>query len=253
MPATRQTGLIEAFDLPDDLGVAPLGAFTARGQVGGTISAASGAFTVHNSGAAILSWTVQKSQLWFTQSATPGTLAPGASATVTASFNSGQPAALRSLLRPPDFHQHHPRFHLTRTVSLMVDSHYNPLFSETFESGGLGSAWAVTGTASHRTRVTTENEPHAGTRHLAMDSGVDDTHSRNEATLTLDLAGRTHLALSFWVKMFNDEADPPVASPFTTGADFDGVAVTDDVGTVWHEIRDLRSPAERMGRRRRHH
>jgi hypothetical protein len=53
--------------------------------------------------------------------------------------------------------------------------------------------------------VATANLPHGGLRHLTMDSSVDESYSRNEATLTVNLAGRTKIALTFWAKAFSDD------------------------------------------------
>ncbi|MCB1079800.1 MAG: hypothetical protein KDM64_18425, partial [Verrucomicrobiae bacterium] len=72
------------------------------------------------------------------------------------------------------------------------------------------------------------------------DTSGDGTYSRNELTLHLDLVGKTGVALSFWAKSFFDEPDGPPSSPFLDGADFDGVAVSDD-GETWYEIQPLRS------------
>ncbi len=116
------------------------------------------------------------------------------------------------------------------------------VFVEDFESGSPGTAWTITGTNTYRTQVTTANAPHGGTRHLTMDSATTSSYSRNEATLSLNLAGRTGVQLTFWAKMFGDEANGPPASPFLNGADFDGVAMSAD-GTTWWEVQSLRSPA----------
>lgn len=114
------------------------------------------------------------------------------------------------------------------------------VFSETFEAPVLGSFWTVTGTAQFRTRVTTANTPHGGTQHLTMDSAVSSTFSRNEATLTVNLAGRTGVVLTFWAKEFSDEPHGPPPIPFTGGADFDGVAISAD-GSTWYEVQALRT------------
>jgi hypothetical protein len=65
--------------------------------------------------------------------------------------------------------------------------------------------------------------------------------SRNESTWTVDLAGLGGLILKFWAKTGSSElphGPPPV--PFTSGADFDGVAISAD-GTVWYEVQSLRN------------
>ena len=114
--------------------------------------------------------------------------------------------------------------------------------AETWESGAFASAWTITGTNTHRSQITSSYTPHGGTRHLTLDSSSYGTYSRNEATLTLDLAGRTGVILNFWAKGFNETAHAPATNPFTGGADFDGVAISTD-GITWHEVQPLRSPA----------
>lgn len=115
------------------------------------------------------------------------------------------------------------------------------VFTEDFESGTLRAAWTITGTNTYRTQVTTANTPHAGTRHLTMDSSGVSSYARNEATLTVNLAGRTGAQLTFWAKMFGDEPNGPPTAPFINGTDFDGVAMSAD-GTTWWEVQSLRSP-----------
>jgi len=240
--STTTAGLTEAYDIPDNLSVTPLGTFTANGQAGGAITPASQVFTLHNSGESPLVWTAAKTQPWLTLSSAGGTLAAGADTTVTASVNAN--ASTLSAGNYQDtitFTNSTSAAVLPRSVSLTIDPFFVPIFWEAFESGSLAGAWTISGTGDHRTQVTTANSPHAGNYHLTMDSGVDGNFSRNEATLTLNLAGRSNVTLSFWVKMFNDEAHASPSNPFTIGADFDGVAVSADGGTTWYEIRDLRT------------
>ncbi len=240
--STTTSGLTEAFDVPDDLSVTPLGAFAASGQRGGSVSPANQVFTLHNNGASSLVWTAGKSQPWLTLSATTGTLPAGASTTVTISFNaaaSSLPAG--SYSDTVTFSNTGSAAALLRSVNLTIEPQYLTIFRETFESGVLAGAWAITGTGNHRTIITTSNSPQAGARHLIMDSSMDGSYSRNEATLTLDLAGRSNVTLNFWAKMFNDEPHAPATDPFTGGSDFDGVAVSANGGTTWHEIKDLRT------------
>ncbi len=241
-PSNTTTGLTEAYDVPDNLSVTPLGTFTANGQTGGVISPLSQVFILYNSGESPLDWTSAKTQPWLTLSSPGGTLAAGASATVTASFNAAAASLIAGTYQDTiTFSNSATTVMLPRNVSLDIEPYYLPIFWEPFESATLASAWTITGTGSHRTLVTTANSPFAGLKHLTMDSNVEGNYSRNEATLTLDLSGRANVTLSFHVQMFNDEAHAPASDPFTIGADFDGVAVSADGGTTWHEIRDLRT------------
>ena len=113
------------------------------------------------------------------------------------------------------------------------------IYSENFETVPLAGSWVFTGTNDYQTQVTTSNTPHSGSRHLTMDSSGYG-YSRNEATWTVDLAGISNVTLKFWAKEFSDLPDGPPASPFTDGADFDGVAISAD-GTKWYEVQSLRS------------
>jgi hypothetical protein len=241
-PASSTTvGLVESYDLPDDLGVSPSGLFTSAGMVGGPFTPSANVYTLTNRGTAPLNWTATKTKPWLTLSAAGGTLAVGANTTVTGTLN----AAANSL--PSGTQSDTITFTNTtsgiaqpRGVQLTIEPITLPIFAETWESGTVGSQWAITGTNTHRTQNTTVNAPHGGTRHLTMDSSVDDSYSRNEATLTVNLAGRHNVQLRFWAKMFSDEPDGPPASPFVNRADFDGVAISAD-GTNWYEVQPLRA------------
>ena len=240
-PASSATaGLVENYELPDDLALTPSGVWTVAGTVGGPFSATN-IYTLKNTGAAALSWTAAKTQPWLALSAAGGTLAPGASATVTASFT----AAANNLSKGTyadtiTFANATSGLTQQRAVALTAEPFTLQIFKEDWETGTARSMWAITGTNSHRTQVTTANGPHGGAYHLTMDSSVDSSYARNEATLTVNLAERQNVELRFWVNMFNDEADGPPPSPFITGADFDGVAISAD-GTNWYEVRPLRT------------
>lgn len=88
--STTTTGVVEAFDSPDDLSVTPASIFGAAGPVGGPFTPAIQTYTVKNNGTTSpLTWTAAGSQSWITASPAGGTLAPGATATVTVAMNSG--------------------------------------------------------------------------------------------------------------------------------------------------------------------
>ncbi|MCX5910582.1 MAG: hypothetical protein NTV04_01515, partial [Deltaproteobacteria bacterium] len=68
--------------------VTPGTGLSASGNQGGSFSPSSVAFTLQNTGGTAINWTASKTQGWVSLSAASGTLAAGASTTVTASINS---------------------------------------------------------------------------------------------------------------------------------------------------------------------
>lgn len=225
------------------LGVSPATGWSITAQIGGTLPATSTTFTLRNGGSTPLSWTASSNVPWADANLASGTLAPGATATVVVSLDTAAAIQL-----PHGTHDGEITFTntadsaiLRRNVRIVLDPLTVPVFSESFEAASLDSArWTITGGANARTVVSTANLPHGGTRHLVMDAITDGTYARNEATLRLDLAGRSDLRLTFWAKGFNEEPNGPPTSPFTDGADFDGVAISAD-GVTWYEIQPLRS------------
>jgi hypothetical protein len=232
-------GVFEAYDLPDDLSISPLSGFTISANVAGPFPDST--VTLLNSGTAPMNWTATRTQPWLALSAYGGTLAPGESIVLDVLFTSAA-----SALSPGNYQDVLTFTNLnngvvqTRSVALAILPITDSFFFEGFETGVLNPTfWNVTGTGNARTLITGDNGPHNGALHLTMDSSVDNTYARNELTLTLNLAGRHDVRLRFWAAMFNDEPEGPPSSPFTTGANFDGVAISLD-GVTWYEARGLR-------------
>jgi hypothetical protein len=83
------SNLLYALALPQQLQIAPGVNFTASGPAGGPFTPAAGSYSLTNSGAAGLAWTISYDVPWLDASATQGTLAPGDPAvTVTLGVNS---------------------------------------------------------------------------------------------------------------------------------------------------------------------
>ena len=233
----------EAFDVPDDLLVTPPAAdvFSITGEVGGPFTPSSRTFTLENTGTAPLNWTASASVNWLDLSVSSGSLAASGTTTVDATVN----ANANSL--PGGVHQATVDFvnqvsgqTITRDVTLTAFQVATYPFTENFESGTLGPVWLATGTGTARTQVVQANSPNSGNWHLTMDSSVDSSASRNELTMAIDLAGQSNIELRFWAKEFGDESDGPPSTPFVGGADFDGVAISED-GTNWYEVQPLRA------------
>lgn len=72
---------------PGTLAVTPVGDVTSSGTYGGSFSPTSIDYTLNNPGATPIDWTAGKTQSWVTLSAASGTLAAGATATVTATIS----------------------------------------------------------------------------------------------------------------------------------------------------------------------
>ncbi len=228
--------------LPDPLAVAPATGFSAQGLAGGPFLPTSQPYTVMNRSAASLPWTATRADAWISISPASGSLAAGASNTVEVSFNTGANTLATGLHTSSiTFSNTVSGISQTRPVALTVREVATLPFIEDFESGALGTWWESTGTEEYRTEVTTANGPHGGSYHLTMDDSVNaGAYSRNELTLYLDLDGRENVVITFWAREYGDEPNGPPSTPFLYGANFDGVAISED-GTTWYEIRDLRN------------
>lgn len=110
-------------------------------------------------------------------------------------------------------------------------------FVEDWESGQR-PFWVMSGTGPYAGRITTFLGAHQGLYHLILDSSSG--AARNEMTLGVNLANHTNVVLRFWAREYNDAPHGPPPTPFTGGADFDGVAVSMD-GTTWYEVAGLRT------------
>ncbi|HWD92589.1 MAG TPA: protease pro-enzyme activation domain-containing protein [Verrucomicrobiae bacterium] len=87
---TMNTNLMQALLAPpvETLRVTSPVGFTSQGRSGGPFSVTSQNFTLANTGAAPLTWSVANSASWLNVSSAGGTLNPGGSTTVTVSLNS---------------------------------------------------------------------------------------------------------------------------------------------------------------------
>jgi ELWxxDGT repeat protein len=107
--------------------------------------------------------------------------------------------------------------------------------SEDFESGTLGSSWTPRSSNSNgRIQLSGEYGTAGGSYALLMDSTVDGTLTRNEATWTVDLGSLTQATLVFSHADWNDEANS-FNGAFTDYYNADGVAISAD-GMTWHPV-----------------
>ncbi len=97
-------------------------------------------------------------------------------------------------------------------------------FSDGFESGDLGTAWAVETDYDGRVQVGA-HDPHGGTYSLLLDNAVNDGfYSYASAILALDLDGLSEVEMSFWWQDFDDDDDG-----------YDGVFISDNYGASWYQ------------------
>ena len=234
-----QLNVPAALLLAGEMSVSPSAPVAITGRAGGPFAPASWTWTVTNYDNRAISWTSQGAPDWITYSPTSGTLAPGASTVINGSTSAAAGTfPLGTFDGGVTFRNITSGLSQRREVPLTVES-FAPLpFSEGFE-GPLQPYWKISGTGSARTR-TSLTGPHSGTRHLTMDAVEDGGYGRNELTLSTDLAGYDNVVLNFWLYSYNDDAHGPPATPFQGGADFDGVAISDD-GIHWYEVQPLRN------------
>ncbi len=241
--SSTTTGVVEAFDIPDDLGITPNAGISFSGFQGGQLNPACQTYVLTNSGSNTLSWSLANTSVWLTVSPVSGTLAPGQGASVTACLNGNASSLTAGTYADSIAFSNITSTALQRrAVTLRVFPVATMPFNDTFESGGLQSFYNVTGTGAFRAQVVTNNTAHDGSFHLTMDDSDTSTNNfaRNEVTLGINLAGYTNAVLRFWAKGFSDEAHGPPPSPFTNGFDFDGVAISTD-GVLWYEVQGLRT------------
>jgi hypothetical protein len=139
-----------------------------------------------------------------------------------------------------------PRISVT-TATTLPPSSSETIFSDDFESGTtLGASWSTAGSfpklgapaSAPRVAISSANTPR-GSQHLVLDSSLTLTGFQgvlSAAELTVNLAGRSNVALEYWAKFMSGEvpANPPGTQPFTSSEGiFDGIAISAD-GTNWY-------------------
>jgi uncharacterized repeat protein (TIGR01451 family) len=231
-------GIVEAFDLPDSLFLINPAGFVTGGPQAGPLAPSCQNYPLTNISERLINWTVHVTQPWLAVSPAGGTLGPGAATNVTVCLTSEALALpLGTFTDLIIFSNTVSGVAQTRGAEVRVAAFTSMPFAEDFESGSIQEYWAVSGSPGQVTQISPLNGPR-GSNHLTLDS-VGGIKARNELTLGIDLGGYTNVVLSFWAKSFGDEPDGPPPSPFLVGADFDGVAISED-GIVWYEVQGLR-------------
>lgn len=231
-------GVVEAFDLPDSLFLINPADFVTGGPQAGPLAPSCQNYPLTNISERSISWTVRVTQPWLAVSPAGGTLAAGAATNVTVCLTSESLALpLGTFTDTITFSNTVSGVAQTRGAEVRVAAFTSMPFAEDFESGSIQEYWVVSGTPGQVTQISPLNGPR-GSSHLTLDS-IGGIKARNELTLGIDLGGYTNVLLSFWAKSFGDEPDGPPPSPFLVGADFDGVAISED-GIVWYEVQGLR-------------
>jgi hypothetical protein len=134
------------------MSMSPAGGLSSSGVQGGSFSPLSQSYTLTNTGGAAINWTASKTQPWVTLSPASGTLAAGATATVTASINSGASSlAAGSYSDTVTFtNTTNGTGNSTRPVSLTVNAVAAPTISTAspLTGGTVGDAYSLTLAAS---------------------------------------------------------------------------------------------------------
>ncbi len=234
------SGVREAYDLPDALFLVNPAPFVASGPANGPLAPICQSYPLTNISDQPISWTAHVREPWLTLSPASGELAPGGVTNVLVCLSAEATALpLGSFVDTIRFSNTTSKVVQLRKAEVRILAFTSMPFSEDFESGIIETFWSMTGTRDHVTRISSLNGPHGGEKHVTLDC-LGGTKSRNEFTLGIDLGGYTNVVLRFWAKSFGDEPDGPPSAPFLVGADFDGVAISED-GIRWYEVRSLRN------------
>lgn len=195
-------------------------------------------FTLRNSGGTTASGVVAlngSSDFSFVSGGGNYSLAPGATRTVVVQFTAGATPTPTAALTATN-----GSLTVTKNLDANVLQVATMPFFDGFESGALANVWQSNSTLNGRILVTTANTPNTGLNHVTMDASTSTGgNSRNEIILTIDLAGRSNVQLSFFMKEFLDENNV-LPTTFVGSVDGDGVAISAD-GNNWFRIVDLTS------------
>ena len=224
------------------LHVSPALDFISSGLKGGPFYPSCKSYTLTNVSALPLEWESERDQNWIKVNPSKGVLEPNRSVTVTICLN--QQASLLSsgaYTAQVTLRNITSGFSYRRNVRLQIQAFSSLPFLEDFEGGGLQPYWILRGMQESLMKITGAHSPQSGKWHFMMyDREENETYSRNDITLGVDLKGYTNVVLEFWAKDFGDEYHGPAPTPFVDSYPFDGVAISMD-GVFWYEVLGFRS------------
>ncbi|MGC3959474.1 MAG: M36 family metallopeptidase [Verrucomicrobiota bacterium] len=202
-PASSTTvGLVEAFDVPDDLSILPTLAAMAAGPVGGPFSPNPVSFGLTNTGNASLSWSLSYTSAWLSVTPTSGVLMPGGPAnTVLATIG----AAANSLPLGTHtvtlwFSNQNTSFVQARTVSLNV---VGRTMSDDFDPSLDASQWSAFGGTVGSTVIANNN---GGAVSAPNSLWFGDSGNRFARTIPIDTTGGG--GLGFSIRLANGSSSP---------------------------------------------
>ena len=230
------SGVVESFDLPDLISIQPLAALDFTGTPGGPVAPTCRTLTLTNHGTVPVPFAARADQDWIDLHPTAGTLPAGGATNLSVCLNDQTASLPGGLLLGSITVTNLNRGGIqSRQVRLRLVPSATVPFFEGFESGLLSSYWVSSGSGFPDLTLSTNLTPRSGRYHAILASGYDGVATRNELTLSADLTGFTNVTLGFSTKSFHDQPQPPPAGPFQDGADFDGVAVSDN-GVDWYPV-----------------
>jgi hypothetical protein len=190
--------LINDLATPDGFGILPGTGFVASGAVGGSFNVTAENFSLTNSGASSLDWSLANTSLWLEASSSGGTLSPGDSAAVTVSLNSTANQMAAGVYDSTIwFTNLTDGFTQSRQFTLLIGQ--SVVQNGGFESGDF-SAWMLNGDTAGFNLVVNGSAfagltPHSGTYLAALgESGFLAYLSQSVPTV----AGQAYL-LSLWL------------------------------------------------------
>jgi subtilase family serine protease len=181
---------------PDALGIMPATGFASSGQVGGPFNVTSQTFSLTNSGASSLNWSLTGIPSWLNVSLTGGTLSPSGSFAVTVSLNSSSSNLLAGVytanLTLADLTSG-----IAKTLQFTLSLSQSLVQNGGFETGDF-TGWTLTGTSATSYNSVDNGSPispHSGTYAAAL----GELHAFAYLTQTLTTQPGQNYLLSFWL------------------------------------------------------